>query len=226
MGAQELINGYQRYCLYLKECPPTELRKMPYVMECVENVRKMRLASKAPSTQKWADFPTRFKQDNATNSNILIIPRVTSENRKYLPIGYYEYPTVCSDSAFQVIEADYYLFGILNSSMHMAWLKTVCGRLKGDYRYSNTLVYNNFVFPNTNEKQKTDIAKKAKNILDVREKYPNNTLADLYDYLATPPDLLKAHRELDKAVEKAYGQTFKTDEERMEFLFEKYQQTY
>lgn len=222
IGAHELINGYQRYCLYLADCPPSDLRKMPHVRECVEKVRKMRLSSIAPSTQKWADFPTRFKQDNATNTDILIIPRVTSENRKYIPIGYYEYPTICSDSAFQLINADDYLFGILNSSMHMAWLKTVCGRLKGDYRYSNTLVYNNFIFPEPSEKQKWDIEKKAKNILDVRSKYTGSTLADLYDPLATPQDLLKAHHDLDKAVEKAYGQHFKTDEERVEYLFEKY----
>ena len=224
VGAHELVNGYQRYCLYLASCPPTELRKMPYVRECVEAVKKMRLESKAPSTQKWADFPTRFKQDNATETDILIIPRVTSENRKYIPIGYYEYPTVCSDSAFQIINADDYLFGILNSSMHMAWMKTVCGRLKGDFRYSNTLVYNNFIFPEATEKQRSDIEKKAQKILDVRRKYHDSTLADLYDPLATPPDLLKAHQDLDKAVEKAYGKTFKTDEERVEFLFELYQE--
>ncbi|WP_322107703.1 DNA methyltransferase [Caldifermentibacillus hisashii] len=224
VGAHELINGYQRYCLYLKDCPPTELRKMPHVRECVEKVREMRLRSKAPSTQKYADFPTRFKQDNAADSDILIIPRVTSENRKYIPIGYYEYPTVCSDSAFQLIDADDYLFGILNSSMHMAWMRTVCGRLKGDYRYSNTLVYNNFVFPESTEKQKMDIKRAARKILEVRQMYPHSTLADLYDPLAMPPDLLKAHHNLDKAVEKAYGNSFKTDEERAAFLFELYVQ--
>ncbi len=197
---------------------------MPHVRECVEKVREMRLRSKAPSTQKYADFPTRFKQDNAADSDILIIPRVTSENRKYIPIGYYEYPTVCSDSAFQLIDADDYLFGILNSSMHMAWMRTVCGRLKGDYRYSNTLVYNNFVFPESTEKQKMDIKRAARKILEVRQMYPHSTLADLYDPLAMPPDLLKAHHNLDKAVEKAYGNSFKTDEERAAFLFELYVQ--
>lgn len=103
---------------------------MPYIQECEEAVKKMRLESKTPSTQKWADFPTRFKQDNATETDILIIPRVTSENRKYISIDYYEYPTVCINSAFQIINANDYLFGILNSSMHMAWMKTVCERLK------------------------------------------------------------------------------------------------
>ncbi|MCA1010377.1 class I SAM-dependent DNA methyltransferase [Halobacillus halophilus] len=222
VGAHELVNGYQRYCLYLPNCPPAELRKMPLVRERVESVRKMRLDSDAPSTQKWAEYPARFKQDNAVDSDILIIPRVTSENRKFVPIGYFEYPTVCSDSAFQVLDADEYLFGILNSSMHMAWLRTVAGRLKGDYRYSNTLVYNNFVFPEPTEKLRHTIEKKALEIIDIRASYPDSSLADLYDLVATPPELLRAHRELDKAVEKAYGKTFKSDEDRVDFLFKKY----
>ncbi|MEH6917505.1 type IIL restriction-modification enzyme MmeI, partial [Priestia megaterium] len=224
IGSQELVNSYQRYCLYLANCPPQELRKMPYVREKIEAVREMRLKSKKEATQKWADFPTRLTEDRTTNEDILIVPRVTSENRRFVPIGYFEYPTICSDSAFQLVNADNYLFGILNSSMHMAWMRTVGGRLKGDYRYSNTLVYNNFVFPEPTEKQKNDIKKQAQKVLDIRNKYLNSTLADLYDLLATPPDLLKAHRDLDKAVEKAYGRLFKTDEERLAFLFEKYQE--
>lgn len=224
IGSRELVNGYQRYCLYLKDCPPAELRKMQHVMELVENVRIMRLESKKAATRKWADSPTRLTEDRTTNIDILIVPRVTSENRKTVPIGYYKYPTICSDSAFQLVEADYYLFGMLNSSMHMAWMRTVCGRLKGDYRYSNTLVYNNFAFPEPTEKQKNDIEKKAQKVLGIRSNYIDSTLADLYDPLATPPDLLKAHHDLDKSVEKAYGQTFKTDEDRVAFLFEKYQE--
>lgn len=223
VGSHELVNGYQRYCLYLANCSPTELRKMPFVMERAEAVRKMRMESKKAATQKWAHFATQLAEDRVTDKDILIIPRVTSENRKVVPIGYFEYPTICSDSAFQLIEADNYLFGMLNSSMHMAWMRTVCGRLKGDYRYSNTLVYNNFIFPEPTEKQKVDIEKKAQKILDIREKYFNSTLADLYDPLATPPDLVKAHQDLDKSVEKAYGRTFKTDEDRVAFLFEEYQ---
>lgn len=224
VGSRELVNGYQRYCLYLANCPPAELRKMPYVRERAEAVRKMRLGSKKAATRDLADFPTRLAEDRVTDNDILIIPRVTSENRNFIPIGYYEYPTVCSDSAFQLVDADDYLFGILNSSMHMAWMRTVGGRLKGDYRYSNTIVYNNLVFPEATEKQKKDIEKSARKILDVRSKYTNSTLADLYDPLATPPDLLKAHRDLDRSVERAYGKTFKTDEDRVAFLFEKYQE--
>lgn len=224
IGSDELVKGYQRYCLYLVDCPPSELRKMPYVRERIEAVRKMRMESKKAATRKWADFPTRLTEDRTTTEDILIIPRHTSENRKFVPIGYFEYPTICGDSAIQLINADDYLFGILNSSMHMAWMRTVCGRLESRYRYSNTLVYNNFIFPEPTVKQKNDIEKKAQRILDVRSKYSDSTLADLYDPLATPPDLLKAHQDLDKSVEKAYGKTFKTDEERVEFLFELYQE--
>ncbi|MFT9599632.1 DNA methyltransferase [Mesobacillus sp.] len=224
VGSHELINGYQRYCLYLADCPPEELRKMPHVLERVENVKRMRSLSKKAATRKWADFPTRLTEDRTTDEDILIIPRHTSENRKIIPIGYFKSPTICGDSAIQVANADLFLFGILNSSMHMAWMRTVCGRLESRYRYSNTLVYNNFVFPEPTEKQKDEIVKKAKRILDVRSKYPDSTLADLYDPLSTPPDLLKAHYELDKAVEKAYGKTFKTDEERVAHLFDLYVQ--
>jgi len=223
IGAKESLNGIKRYCLYLANASPDEIRKMPMVRKRIEKVRENRLSSKAPSTRKWADSPTLFKQDNAAESDILIIPRVSSENRNILPIDYWEYPTVCSDSAFQVIDADDYLFGILNSSMHMAWMKTVCGRLESRYRYSNTIVYNNFIFPEPTEKQRNMIEKQARKILEVREKYSRNTLADLYDPLVTPPDLQKAHNDLDKSVDKAYGKAFKTDEERVAFLFEKYQ---
>ena len=224
IGAHELVNGYQRYCLYLADCPPSELRKMPHVRERVEAVRQMRLGSKKAATRKWADFPTRLTEDRTVEGDILIVPSTTSENRKIVPMGYFKDGTIATNAVFQVIDTDKYIFGILNSSMHMAWMRTVCGRLKGDYRYSNTLVYNNFVFPEPTEKQKSDIEKKAQKILDVRSKYMDSTLADLYDPLATPPDLLKAHQDLDKAVEKAYGKTFKTDEERVEFLFELYQE--
>lgn len=226
IGAHELINGYQRYCLYLADCPPGDLRKMPYVMERVEAVRINRLDSKKASTRKWADFPARFTEDRTTKGNILVMPCVSSENRKYIPTGYFEYPTICSNRVFQVLNASIYLFGILNSSMHMAWTRTVCGRMKSDYNYSNTIVYNNFIFPEPSEKEKKAIEKQAETILSIREGYISNgsTLADLYDQLAMPVDLLKAHQKLDKLVDKAYGKNFKTDEERVAYLFEMYAQ--
>lgn len=224
IGSHELINRYQRYCLYLADCPPKDLRRMPHVMERIEAVRQYRLNSKRKKTLEYADYPTRLAEDRTTEGKVLIIPRVTSENRDIVPIGYFDYPTICSDAAFQVTDADDYLFGILNSSMHLSWMKTVCGRLKGDYRYSNTIVYNNFVFPEATQKQRNAIAKLARNILDIREKYHQSTFADLYDPLVTPSDLLKAHRDLDKAVETAYGKTFTTDEDRVAHLFKKYQE--
>lgn len=224
IGSRELVNGYQRYCLYLANCPPKELRKMPHVMERVEAVREMRLQSKKAATRKWADFPTRLTEDRTVEGDILIVPSVTSEHRKIIPMGYFEHGTIATNAVFQVTNADMYLFGILNSAMHMAWMKTVCGRLKGDYRYSNTLVYNNFIFPEATEKQKNDIKEKAQRILNVRKKYADSTLADLYDTLTTPPDLLKSHNDLDKSVDKAYGKIFKTDEERVAFLFKKYKE--
>lgn len=140
-----------------------------------------------------------------------------------IPIGYYKYPTVCSNAAFQIADADLYLFGILNSSMHMAWVKTVAGRLKGDYRYSNTIVYNNFIFPEVTDKQREIIEKKSSVILNVREKYSESTLADLYDPLSMPVDLLKAHQSLNKSVDQAYGKKFTSDEERVAELFRLYQ---
>ncbi|KEZ47745.1 class I SAM-dependent DNA methyltransferase [Metabacillus indicus] len=224
VGAQELTNGFQRYCLYLADCPPSELRKMPLSLERVDSVKKFRLESKAPSTRQWADYPTRLRQDKAVDSDILIIPAVSSERRKIIPMGYYEPPTICTNAAFQVIEASLYLFGILNSAMHMAWMKTICGRLKSDYRYSNTLVYNNFVFPESNEKDVKTIENLSNDILTIREKYfsTGSTLADLYDPVVMPGDLLKAHQRLDKAVEKAYGKKFKTDIDRVTYLFELY----
>lgn len=224
VGARELVNNIKRYCLYLADCPPAELRKMPFVRLKVEGVQQMRLESKKESTRKWADAPTRFTEDRVTNGNILIIPRVTSENRRYIPIGFFEPPTVCSDAAFQVVDASSYLFGILNSAMHMAWTKTVAGRLKSDFRYSNTLVYNNFVFPNSTEKQRRDVEKLAEKIIAIRSKYilEGSTLADLYDPISMPYDLLTVHQQLDKLVDKSYGKSFKTDEERVAFLFELY----
>lgn len=226
-GGHELIYGNCRYALYLRYCPPQELRKMSLVLEKVEAVRNIREKSERAATKKWADYPTWFAEDRVISGTpILAIPEVSSEKRKTIPIAFFEQDVICSNKVFQMAGEDMYFFGILNSKMHMAWTNTVCGRLEGRYSYSNTLVYNNFIFPEVTEKQKNIIEKKAQKIVDIRKKYIDSTLADLYDPLATPPDLLKAHYDLDKTVEKAYGNTFKTDEERVSFLFEKYQEKY
>lgn len=224
-GGQELINGQCRYALYLRYCTPQDLRKMPLVLERVKAVKEYRAKSKRSATNKWADFPTWFAEDRVIlDKPILAIPEVSSEKRKIIPIAFFEEGVLCSNKVFQIEGEDLYYFGMLNSKMHMAWTNTVCGRLEGRYSYSNTLVYNNFIFPEPTDKQKLNIEQKAKKVLDVRKKYEGSTLADLYDPLSIPSDLLKVHNELDKAVEKAYGKKFETDEERVTFLYEKYQE--
>ncbi|MDG5473917.1 class I SAM-dependent DNA methyltransferase [Jeotgalibacillus sp. ET6] len=224
VGARELISGKNRYVLYLKNCPPNELRKMPLVQERISAVREMRLNSKKASTRQWADFPTHFTEDRVIENKMLIIPRVTSENRKIIPIGYFDSNTICSDAAFQIEDDTKYIFGILNSNMHMVWMRTVSGRLKSDYRYSNTIVYNNFVFPEASEKKKIEIQKISEDILNIREKYmeTGSTLDDLYHNLTMPKDLMRAHQTLDKSIEKLYGKKFKSDNDRVEFLFKLY----
>ena len=150
------------------------------------------------------------------------MPVVSSENRDFIPIAYKNPPDICYASAFFIENADLYLFGILNSTMHNSWMRVVCGRLEMRYRYSNTIVYNNFPFPSATEEQKEKIEKTAQAILDVRSQFPEASLADLYNPLTMPPALRKAHEANDKAVEKAYGRTFSSDDERVAFLFEKY----
>ncbi|WP_026688801.1 class I SAM-dependent DNA methyltransferase [Alteribacter aurantiacus] len=224
VGSKELINSRKRYVLYLRNCPPGVLRKMPLVRERVEEVRKVRLASTKHATKKWADFPTQFTEDRVIEDDILAIPEVSSENRSIIPIAYFKKGTICSNKIYQLSSGDLYLFGILTSAMHNAWTKTVCGRLENRISYSSTVVYNNFIFPTENEKIRNTIEKRANDVLSIREKYEKmgSTLADLYDPIVMPVDLVKAHRSLDKAVDKAYGKSFKNDNERVEHLFKLY----
>jgi hypothetical protein len=224
-GAQEFINGYLRYCLWLNDISPEDLRKMPNVMDRVEKVKAFRLSSKATSTRKFATTPTLFCQIAQPNSEYLLIPRVSSERRSFIPIGYIDKNTIANDQVLTVPNASLYHFGLLTSTMHMAWVKTMCGRLKSDYRYSKDIVYNNFPWAeNPSEKQINAIELAAQKILDVRAQFVNSSLADLYDPLTMPPLLVKAHNELDKAVDLAYRpQPFASEAKRMEFLFELYE---
>ncbi|EZH64286.1 methylase (plasmid) [Bacillaceae bacterium JMAK1] len=225
IGASELINDRRRYCLYLKYCPPNELQRMPKVKELMEAVRAFRLKSTKKATVRWAQYPREFPENRVSEDDFLVIPRVTSENREYVPIGYFTSDSICSDSAFQIPNATPYIFGILNSSMHMAWVRTIAGRLKGDYRYSNTLVYNTFPFPEPTDKQVKEIEKHVGIILDVRNEYfeQGNTLAHLYDPIAMPQKLRKVHIALNNAVDRSYGfRKEKMDEKRMEFLIDRY----
>jgi hypothetical protein len=208
--------------LWLGDCPPDELRKMPEVIKRVEAVKKFRLASISLQTQKLASIPTRFHVENMPKSNFIVIPEVSSEKRVFIPIGFLSPNYLCSNLVKILPEATLYHFGILTSTMHMAWVRSVCGRLESRYRYSIGIVYNNFPWPNPTDKQKAAIERASEKILEARKLNPNSSLADLYDPLTMPKELVQAHGELDTEVEKAYGRRFKSDVERVSFLFEKY----
>lgn len=205
IGSEDMLNNGERWILFLKNANPAELNKMPLVLERIKNVKEFRLKSTKEATRRKAKTPTLLDEERIPNSDFLVIPVVSSENRDFIPIAYKNPPDICYASAFFIENADLYLFGILNSTMHNSWMRVVCGRLKSDYRYSNTIVYNNFPFPNPTEEQKSKIEKTAQAILDARAKYPDCSLADLYDELTMPPELRKAHQENDKAVMQAYG---------------------
>ena len=205
IGSHEFINRYFRYCLWLGECPPNELRKMPECLKRVQAVRDYRISSPSAGTVKLADTPTRFHVENMPKGNYIVVPEVSSERRKYIPMGFLN-PYVLSSNLVKVIpNAEIYHFGVLTSNVHMAWVRAVCGRLKSDYRYSKDIVYNNFPWCNPTAEQKKKIEETAQAILDARALYPDCSLADLYDEVAMPPELRKAHQANDKAVMQAYG---------------------
>ena len=204
-GAVEFLHQKPRYCLWLGDCSPAELRSMPHCLRRVEAVRETRLASKSEGTRKLADRPTRFHVENMPKGNFIIVPKVSSERRLYIPMGFMSPNAFASDLVFIIPDATLYHFGVLESSVHMAWMRAVCGRLKSDYRYSKDVVYNNFPWPEVNAEQQEKIAQTAQGILDARALYPDSSLADLYDPVTMPPELRKAHRENDRAVMAAYG---------------------
>lgn len=224
IGADEFLNGYERWCLWLGDCPPNELRQMPEAMKCVEAVRQLRLRSKSIPTQKIAATPTRFHVENIPDSPYLVIPEVSSERRLFVPIGFMQPDTLSSNLVKIVPNATLYHFGILTSTMHNAWMRTVCGRLESRYRYSVGIVYNNFPWPEPTGAQRKTIETAAQALLDARAQFPNATFADLYDPLTMPPQLVRAHQTLDRAVDAAYGKkSFASEAERVAFLFERYQ---
>jgi len=225
LGSDEFINNYERWCLWLGNCPPNELKQMPHVLKRIESVKKVRLESKSIPTQKLASTPTRFHVENIPKSEYLIIPKVSSERRKYIPIGFLDSHTLSSDLLFVIQNGTLFHFGILTSEMHMAWVKYVCGRLESRFRYSKDIVYNNFPFPKmATDKQKQNVETCAQAVLDTRSKSPNSSLANLYDPLTMPPDLIKAHQKLDKAVDLCYRpQPFTSELNRIEYLFELYE---
>jgi hypothetical protein len=237
LGSDEFINGWERWCLWLGDCPPADLRKMPEAMKRVEAVRKFRLGigpdkngksvkdgkERPESTRKLADTPTRFHVENMPTSEWLLIPEVSSERRAYIPIGFIGPDTLGSNLVKIASGATLYHFGVATSLMHNAWTRAVCGRLKSDYRYSVGIVYNNFPWPDPTDAQRAAISRAAQGVLDARVAERGSTLADLYDPRSMPVSLLKAHQALDRAVDTAYGRKdFKTEAERVAFLFERY----
>jgi len=224
ISAYEFLNGEKRWCIWLVGAEPSELKQLPNVLKRVEAVKKFRLDSVAPSTQKFAATPTLFRDRNQPETYILI-PSTTSENRKYIPLGFFGKDDIANNSCHTVPNGNLYHFGILMSSMHMAWVKSVCGRLESRFRYSKDIVYNNYPWPETPaDKQLKAIETASQKVLDARLEFPKSSLSDLYDPLTMPPVLIKAHNELDKAVDLAYRpQPFTSEANRMVFLFELYE---
>lgn len=227
LGAAEFLNGKERWCLWLLGISPKDLRAMPLVMKRVQATKEFRLASKREATRKLADYPALFGEVRQKEGGYILVPKVSSERRFYVPMGFFDYKTITTDLNLMIPDAGLYEFGVLESHMHMAWMRTVCGRLKSDYRYSAKLVYNNFPWPESTDKQRDKVEKAAQSVLDARSNYPDSTMADLYDpdAMTAAPDLLKAHKALDKAVEQCYRRAkFKDDMDRLSFLFQRYQE--
>ena len=223
-GAEEFINNKKRHCLWLLNAEPQHLKKCPLIVARIQKVREHRESSSREATRKLAQTPSLFGEIRQPETgNYLLIPSATSSERKYIPMGFLPSSVIASNLVLLVPNATLYEFGILTSQMHMAWMRTVCGRLGNGYRYSAQIVYNNFPWPEASETQKESIAQKAQAVLDARSQFPDSSLADLYDPNTMPPVLTKAHAALDAAVDKLYRKTaFPDDAARVAFLFELY----
>ena len=208
-GAKEFLHNITRWCLWLAEISPAEIKNCPNILLHVEQTRNFRLESTKEATRKYADYPTRFMELRQPSSQYVLIPRHSSENRKYIPLGFMSPNDICGDANNMIPQATIYHFGILVSNVHMAWMRAVCGRIKSDYRYSNDVVYNNFPWPTPTDAQKAKIEQTAQGILDARALYPDASLADLYDEVTMPLELRRAHQENDRAVMHAYGMPVK-----------------
>jgi hypothetical protein len=226
LSADQYINGADRWVLWLVDAPPKLIRENEGLRNRIEAVRQFRQASPKESTRRMADKPTLFDQIRQPTEPYILIPRHSSENRRYVPFGYFGPEVIISDSCTAVPGASLYHFGILCSSVHMAWMRQVCGRLKSDFRYSNKLVYNNFPWPmDATDAQRAKVEECAREVLAAREQFPGSTLADLYDPVSMPPRLAKAHEALDRAVDRCYRKDpFQTDRLRVEYLFALYEQ--
>lgn len=226
LGAQEFLHNKKRFCLWLVNASPADLKRMPLVLQRVKQVREFRLNSKAAGTRKMAETPTLFAQRaQPASGNYIAVPETSSQRRRYIPIGFLDCSVIASNLLFLIPEASMYDFGILNSNVHNAWMRVVAGRLKSDYRYAKDIVYNNFPWPTPTESQKVKIEKTAQEILDARALYPDSSLADLYDPLTMPKELLKAHQDNDRAVMSAYGLAVRetTESDAVAHLFKMYE---
>ncbi|MCI8464729.1 MAG: class I SAM-dependent DNA methyltransferase [Lachnospiraceae bacterium] len=224
MMGYEFINNKKRWCLWLVDCSPSQLRHMPYVMKRIKAVQEMRASSKDEGARKKAETPMLFREQR-NPKNFIAIPITSSQGRRYIPIGYLDEKTIAGNTLFIIEEASLYHFGVLTSNVHMAWVRTVGARMKSDYRYSKDIVYNNFPWPSSTEEQRKRIEQTAQEILDTRERYPDSSLADLYDELTMPLELRNAHIKNDKAVMQAYGFSIKdtTEESCVKELMNMYQ---
>ncbi len=224
IGAEEFLDGVERYCLWLPDASPSELRSMPTVLAMVGAVRDFRLRSKAATTRQYANYPTLFRQISEPKGRFILVPRHTSETRQYIPFAYFGPDVIASDACFMIPDASVYHFGVISSMMHMAWVRQFCGRLKSDFRYSKDIVYNNYPWPDATDQQKSTVETAARSVLDARKKFKTQTLADLYDPRAMPKPLRDAHKLLDRAVDRCYRrEPFASDRARVEFLFDLYQ---
>jgi len=217
IGSREFLHGESRWCLYLGDAAFAELKELPRCRERIEAVREYRLASKSAPTRKLADRPAHFHVENMPKGNSIVVPKVSSERRRYIPMGFVGPETLCSDLVFLIPNASLYHFGVLQSQFHNAWMRTVAGRLKSDYRYSGGIVYNNFVWPEPTVSQREEVERCAQAVLDARDAQEGATLADMYDPKNETffPELMAAHKALDVAVEAAYGVDFGGDEEKI-----------
>ena len=226
LGAEDFLNGWERYCLWLVDAEPHELRAHPEIMRRIELVKIFRESSRAATTRDYP-YPTLFRQVTQPTEDYVLVPRVSSETRRYIPMGFFSKELIVSDSCQAVPGATLYHFGVLESEMHMTWMRSVAGRLKSDYRYSKDIVYNNFPWPeNIGDKKKKIVEDAAQAVLDARAAHPNATPADLYDPTSMPKDLLDVHHALNRAVDSAYDvkKSFISEAARLEFLFELYQE--
>ncbi|MBR6204958.1 MAG: class I SAM-dependent DNA methyltransferase [Candidatus Methanomethylophilaceae archaeon] len=223
IGSEEFINKKKRWCLWLKDVLPQDLKTCPEVMKRIQKCKEDRESSPDAGRRKLANTPSLFREQFECSHDYVVIPAVSSEKRQYVPIGYVDRDVICTNLILMVPDATKYHFAILTSRMHMVWMRYVCGRLKSDYRYSRDIVYNTFPWPNATEEQKTIIERLAQEILDTRSRYPDSSYADLYDPLTMPEDLRKAHETLDKEVDRLYkSKGFEDDNERISQLFELY----